>query len=73
MGIGFWKKIGNFFKGVWNGIKKGVKWIGSKLMPVAKIAAPVVAGAVGGPGAALAAGKVVNTAGNIISGLKLGG
>lgn len=47
MAPGFFKKIGNFFKNLWGGVKK----VGSKILPVLKQVAPVVMSVIPGAGA----------------------
>jgi hypothetical protein len=69
MAIGFWSKVGNFFKGIGKGIGKVLGFVGKKILPVAQVVAPAIAGAVGGPGAAAVASKVVGGVGNVLSGL----
>jgi hypothetical protein len=67
MGIGFWAKVGNFFKGIGRGIKKAFHWIGEKILPVAKVVAPIIGGAVGGPAGAAVASGAVNTIGGVLN------
>ena len=64
-----WEKIKGVGKKVWGGIKH----IGKAVMPIAKTVAPMVAGAVGGPGAAAAASAGLEVADQVVNNGDWGG
>jgi hypothetical protein len=56
MAFGKLRKIWEKIKG---GAKKAFGWIKENVLPIAKVAAPIIGGFVGGPEGALMGGKIV--------------
>jgi hypothetical protein len=54
-----WGKARKVWERIKGGVKKAFGWIKENLMPIAKIAAPIIGGALGGPEGAVMVEQIV--------------